>query len=79
MRNGLSPGKCISISQTEDLDQKIELNIADCAEKLFAICRIEAPKTATPSKPPKFPCLETSSNARKKRNLHNGKYQTKFK
>ena len=79
LKNGLSPGKCLSIAQTEDFDQNIELNIVDCAEKQFAICRIEAPKTATPGKPPKFPCLETNSNGRKKRNLNNGKCQNKNK
>ena len=79
LKNGLSPGKCLSMTKTEDLHQNIILKIVDCTEKQFAACRIERPKTATPSKPPKFPCLETSSNARKKRSLHNGKYQNKIK
>ena len=79
LKNGLSPGKCLSIAQTEYFDQNIVLNIVDCTERQFAVCRIKTPETATPSKPPKFPCLETNNNARKKRNLDNGKYQNKIR
>lgn len=63
-------GTCLSVNQISDSDYKFGLDIADCNDKRFAVCRIDPPITAAPSKPPKFPCLDP---IRRKRNAADGK------
>ena len=74
LKNGLPSGTCLYMTQIQDSAYKFELNRADCNEKQFAVCRIDPPRTAAPSKPPKFPCLNQGSSARRKRNIDDGKF-----
>ena len=75
-KNDSHGGTCLSLNQVSDSDYKFELDIADCNEKRFAVCRIAPPITAAPSKPPKFLCLDQTRSARRKRNADDGKLKS---
>ena len=74
-KNGLTPGKCISIQKDPDSDDKFKLNVDDCNYKRRTICRIDTPTIAAPSKPSKFPCLDNAVSSRIKRHTNDGKLQ----
>ena len=65
----LANGKCLTLLESKTSDYKFTLDISDCNEQRIPICRINLSKTANPSKPPKFPCLEKRKATRKKRGL----------
>ena len=72
-KNGLTPGKCLSMQKDSDTDDKLKLNVDDCSYNRHTICRIDPPTIAPPSKPSKFPCLDDAVSSRVKRRTNNGK------
>ena len=75
VQNELTPGKCLSMNRISDSPHKFHLNAAACNERRRAICRLNTPTVATPTKPPQFPCLKGKA-ARRKRSMDQLKYET---
>ena len=64
----VNSGKCLSLTKTAQPNYKFSLISLDCHEKRIPLCRIDPPKIAAPSKPPKFPCI--GKTARNKRGIN---------
>ena len=69
VQNELTVGKCLAMNQVSKSPHKFKLNTASCNERRRAICRIDTPTVAAPSKPPQFPCLKQGKDVRRKRDL----------
>ena len=67
VHNQLTDGKCLSMNKLLDSPHKFKINVISCYERRPAICRIDTPSVAPPSKPPQFPCLKKIKNNRRKR------------
>ena len=70
-QNQLTDGKCLSMNKLWDSTHKFKINVISCNERRPAICRIDAPPVAAPSKPTLFPCLKKIKKTRRKRESEN--------
>ena len=74
-KDGISDDQCLVMTKVSSSDPMFSLGVQDCNVKQAAICRVKPPMIATPPKPPKFPCLNLSQVARRKRSSEDGKLQ----
>lgn len=74
VQNQLTSEKCLSMNRISDSSHKFHLNAAACNEKRRAICRLDAPVVAIPTKPPQFPCIKGEAK-RRKRSIYQSKYE----
>ena len=75
VEDSISNGRCLSLTKAAQSNYKFTLNSLDCNEKRIPICRVDPPKTAAPSKPPKFPCIQQGKTTRRKRGLNDNTIQ----
>ena len=66
VQNELTSGMCLSMNRISGTPNKFQLNAVACGNKRRAICRLDPPAVAAPTKPPQFPCVNGKSSRRKR-------------